>query len=89
MENPHKATLEEMDAKAHNGLYRAAEAIGDDPQLMEVLRYLEQTWEYLYSNTLVVGVQLHAMNLRTDEEIVQKLKEMRSTIKGAVIKEHG
>ena len=77
-----QATLTEMDDKAQRGLFRVAQAIGDNLQHIEMLKYLEETWNHLYRNTLIVAVQLHAMSARSDEEIVEKLEAMRDIIKG-------
>jgi hypothetical protein len=84
MEQKKKATIEELNIKVQKGLLKAAAAIGDDPELNETLKYLERTWEYLYSNTLLVGVELYSLDYRTDEEIRDKLRQMHFMILGRV-----
>ena len=73
-------TLTEFNDKVQRGLYRSALMAGDDMRLTEVVSYLTKTWNYLYVSLFDVGIQVHAMNLRTDEEVIKALEEIRTNL---------
>jgi hypothetical protein len=75
-----QATLAEFDTKVQQGLLRSALCAGDDMALTEVVSYLTKTWHYLYKSLLDVGIQIHSMNFRTDDEVRESLAQIRARI---------
>jgi hypothetical protein len=73
-------TLTEFNDKVQRGLYRSALVAGEDMRLTEVVSYLTKTWNYLYTSLLDVGIQVHAMNFRNDEEVIKALEEIRGRL---------
>ena len=80
-----QATLEEFDEKVKQGIEKAFTVAEGNSDLIETIAYLEKTWKYLYTGLLDVGILIHSMNFRTDEEIVDTLKLLKSKVKCATI----
>jgi hypothetical protein len=72
--------LAEIEAKMRDGLKEARRAVGDDQVLSVLIDSLEDMWEGLRDQFLVVSVGLCAMRYRTDEQITQQLTDYKARL---------
>lgn len=81
---PTQSTIEELSVKVNDALALARSACQERPGLLTLLDSLEQQWQHLSSQLILLSVLLVSLEYREEEEIVEILIRYQNHIIGAL-----